>query len=43
LRIRFDAIVCAWVGATIVEGVAEPFGDEYSAIWIPRITLAMPQ
>ena len=30
-----DAIVSAWVGITILEGVAKPFGDENSAIWIP--------
>jgi predicted RNase H-like nuclease len=30
-----DAIVCAWIGATILEGAAEPIGDEDSAIWIP--------
>jgi predicted RNase H-like nuclease len=31
-----DAIVCAWVGAIILDGAAEPFGDEDSAIWVPR-------
>jgi predicted RNase H-like nuclease len=30
-----DAIICAWIGATILEGAAEPIGDEDSAIWIP--------
>jgi predicted RNase H-like nuclease len=30
-----DAVVCAWVGATILAGEAEPIGDEHSAIWIP--------
>jgi predicted RNase H-like nuclease len=31
-----DAIVSAWVGTTILEGRAAPFGDKDSAIWIPR-------
>ena len=31
-----DAIVAAWVGSTILEGRAEAFGDDKSAIWIPR-------
>lgn len=30
-----DAIVCAWIGATILAGEAQPIGDEDSAIWIP--------
>nr|WP_196871549.1 DUF429 domain-containing protein [Sphingobium sp. JAI105] len=30
-----DAIVCAWVGTTILSGKARPFGDEKAAIWIP--------
>ena len=30
-----DAIVCAWVGACIVDGTAEAFGDESAAIWVP--------
>ncbi len=30
-----DAIVCAWVGTTILVGEAEPIGDEDSAIWVP--------
>jgi predicted RNase H-like nuclease len=30
-----DAIVAAWVGITILDGAAEPFGDDDSAIWIP--------
>jgi predicted RNase H-like nuclease len=36
-----DAIVAAWIGATILEGDAEAFGDEESAIWVPRETWAM--
>jgi len=31
-----DAIVCAWVGVYALEDRAVPFGDENSAIWIPR-------
>ena len=30
-----DAIVCAWVAICVLEGRAEPYGDEESAIWIP--------
>ncbi|MDW9481847.1 DUF429 domain-containing protein [Sinorhizobium meliloti] len=30
-----DAVVCAWVGITALEGRAVPFGDTTSAIWIP--------
>ncbi len=28
-----DALVCAWVGAEYLEGVAAPYGDETAAIW----------
>ena len=35
---KIDAIVAAWIGTTILEGTAEPFGDDDSAIWIPRET-----
>lgn len=31
-----DAIVCAWVGICALEGRAQPFGDDHSAIWIPK-------
>lgn len=31
-----DAVICAWVGICVFEGTAVPFGDETSAIWIPR-------
>lgn len=31
-----DAVVCAWVGICALEGRAVPFGDENSAIWVPR-------
>ena len=30
-----DALVCAWVGATYLEGRAKPFGDDTAAIWVP--------
>ena len=31
-----DAIVCAWVGVTALDGAADAYGDEESAIWVPR-------
>lgn len=31
-----DAIICAWVAICALEERAAPFGDENSAIWIPR-------
>jgi predicted RNase H-like nuclease len=31
-----DAVICAWVAICTLEGHAVPFGDESSAIWIPR-------
>ena len=31
-----DALVSAWVGAMVLDGKAEPFGDEESAVWVPR-------
>jgi hypothetical protein len=34
-----DAIVCAWVGIAVLEGRAEPFGDDDAAIWIPKDTM----
>jgi hypothetical protein len=30
-----DAVVCAWVAICALEGKAQPYGDEESAIWIP--------
>jgi predicted RNase H-like nuclease len=36
-----DAIVSAWIGTTILENTAEAFGDEDSAIWVPRETWAI--
>lgn len=35
-----DATVSVWVGITIIEGAAAPFGDEDSAIWVPKETWA---
>ncbi len=31
-----DAIVCAWVGVTALTGQADAYGDDRSAIWVPR-------
>ena len=33
---QLDAIVCAWVAIEFLEGRAAPYGDDMSAIWIPR-------
>jgi predicted RNase H-like nuclease len=30
-----DALVCAWVGACILDGTAVAFGDDTAAIWVP--------
>ncbi|NKF13527.1 DUF429 domain-containing protein [Rhizobium sp. BUS002] len=30
-----DAVVCAWVGACVMDGRARAFGDRESAIWVP--------
>lgn len=30
-----DAVVCAWVGACVLDGKAKPYGDSESAIWVP--------
>ncbi|MBM3091833.1 DUF429 domain-containing protein [Ensifer sp. T173] len=32
-----DAVVCAWVGACVMDGMASAHGDEQSAIWVPRL------
>nr|WP_280514606.1 DUF429 domain-containing protein [Rhizobium anhuiense] len=35
-----DAVVCAWVGACMMDGRAKAYGDVESAIWIPaRVAL----
>jgi predicted RNase H-like nuclease len=31
-----DAVVCVWIGITVLEGRATPHGDAESAIWIPN-------
>jgi predicted RNase H-like nuclease len=35
-----DAVVCCWVAVCALEGCAIPFGDDCSAIWIPRASAA---
>jgi predicted RNase H-like nuclease len=35
-----DAVICAWVGACILEGNAIAYGDAVSAIWVPRLPSA---
>jgi predicted RNase H-like nuclease len=32
-----DAVVCACVAICVLDGEAEPYGDDISAIWIPRL------
>jgi predicted RNase H-like nuclease len=32
---RLDAVVCAWVATTALDGRARPYGDAESAIWVP--------
>lgn len=31
-----DAVICAWVGTSVLDGTAQPFGDATSAIWVPQ-------
>jgi predicted RNase H-like nuclease len=38
-----DAIVCAWVGISVLAGRARHFGDEDSAIWIPQLRADSPR
>lgn len=33
---QLDAVVCAWVAIEVMEGRALPYGDEGSAVWIPK-------
>ncbi|MEZ5979287.1 MAG: DUF429 domain-containing protein [Planctomycetota bacterium] len=33
-----DARVCAYAAAAFVDGDAEPFGDDFAAIWVPRLS-----
>ncbi|RUZ81270.1 DUF429 domain-containing protein [Mesorhizobium sp. M7A.F.Ca.US.006.01.1.1] len=37
-----DAVVCAAVGICVLDGRAIPFGDENSAIWVPKPGCAKP-
>jgi predicted RNase H-like nuclease len=32
---KLDAIICAWVGACVIEKRAQPYGNHDSAIWAP--------
>jgi predicted RNase H-like nuclease len=32
-----DAVVCAWIGACVIDGLARSYGDDSSAIWVPNI------
>jgi predicted RNase H-like nuclease len=36
-----DALVCAWVGWEYANGRTVPYGDAYSAIWLPSPTRVM--
>ena len=36
-----DAVICAWVGTRFVEGLAQPYGDELAAIWVPESAAAL--
>jgi predicted RNase H-like nuclease len=38
---QLDALICAWVAVCALDGRAAPFGDQASAIWIPRLGLAV--
>jgi predicted RNase H-like nuclease len=40
---QLDAVICAWVGVCALETRATPFGDERSAIWIPRLGVTSSQ
>ncbi len=31
-----DALICGWVGIRYLQGLADPYGDEHAAIWIPK-------
>lgn len=33
---RLDAVICCWVGACALMEKAQAYGDDTSAIWIPR-------
>ncbi|HIJ61924.1 MAG TPA: DUF429 domain-containing protein [Rhodospirillaceae bacterium] len=36
LEDQIDALVCAWVGIQILNGAAEPLGNEDAAVWVPQ-------
>jgi hypothetical protein len=36
-----DAIVSAWIGLAALAGVAEPLGEDASAIWVPVADLSV--
>ena len=36
-----DAILCAWIGAEVMRGRGEAFGDGTAAIWVPRSELTV--
>lgn len=38
-----DTVICAWVGICVFEGTAVPFGDDTSAISLPRSELLAPR
>jgi predicted RNase H-like nuclease len=33
-----DAMICAWIAICVLDGRAKPYGDQESAIWIPKPT-----
>lgn len=37
-----DAVICVCVAICVLEGEALPYGDEASAIWIPRPQAVTP-
>jgi predicted RNase H-like nuclease len=37
---QLDAVVCAYVAIAALEGRAESYGDDVSAIWVPKVASA---
>lgn len=35
LEDKLDAIICAWIGACVIEKRAQPYGNRDCAIWVP--------
>lgn len=33
---KLDAVICAWIGTSILDGRATPYGDATGAIWVPH-------